>query len=289
MTLTARATASLAVLVMTTGCAGAEPLRPAAEPTTSVEPGSPGSSLGARGAYVMTVADPRVTEVSGVIRSTQHRGVLLMHNDRGTAPRIFAVDRTGTRATFTVDVDPVDWEDIAGTPDGRVWIADTGNNQAPRSTISVHVVEEPAILADTTLPAETYRFRYPTGAPDAEALLVHPRTNRVYIVTKDPDGGTVYAAPATLRVGEVHGLRPVVGAPPNVTAGDFSADGTVLVLRSYGRAYFYRRFDEQPLGVKLPSQPQGEGITFDAEGAHVLLASEGRNSEIIQVPVPYGF
>lgn len=279
------------MLVMT-GCAGSEPLRPAAEPTSPPTPSGDGASElpeDPEATRLMTLADPRVTEASGIARSTWHRGVLLTHNDRGSAPQIFAVDRTGTRATFRVDVAAVDWEDIAATPDGRIWIADTGNNQDPRSTVSVHVVEEPTSLADTTLRATTYRFRYPDAAADAEALLVHPETTRVYLVTKDQGGGTVYVAPSKLRADKVNPLRALVEAPPNVTGGDFAADGSALVLRSYGRAFFYRQFGEGPVGISLPKQPQGEGITFDEQGTHVLLASEGRNSSILQVAVPEEF
>jgi hypothetical protein len=237
----------------------------------------------------MTITDPRVTEASGLARSSWHPGVLLTHNDRGFAPQVFAVDPSGTRATFDVDVAAVDWEDIAGTPDGRLWVADTGNNADPRSTVSVSVVEEPTSLTDATLRATTYRFRYPDGPRDAEALLVHPETLRVYLVTKDQAGGTVYVAPATLRPDTVHTLRALDEAPPNVTAGDFSPDGSLLVLRTYGRAFFYREFGDRPVVVPMPKQLQGEGITFDAQGTHVLLSSEGEDSAILQVAVPEDF
>ena len=41
-----------------------------------------------------------------------------------------------------------------------------------------------------------YRFTYPDGPHDAEALLVDPRDGRIWIATKDVFGGGLYRAPS---------------------------------------------------------------------------------------------
>lgn len=239
------------------------------------------------GGAVITIEDPRIREASGLARSPRHQGVLYTHNDKGTASTVYAVDSSGTRAVLMLnEASALDWEDIASTPDGQLWVGDIGDAEGVRPSISVHVVEEPEILSSGTLASTTYQVRYPDGQHNAEALLVHPSTHRVYIVTKDEQGGMVYRAPARLTPGEVNTLRPVMEAPPNVSAGDFSPDGRSLVLRSQSYAYFYPTLDGQPITERMPEQPQGEAITFDQAGTYVLLGSEGDDSKILRAPVP---
>lgn len=257
------------------------PTSPSASPSPSAEDptSTPDGAL-------LTIDDPRVVEASGLARSSRHEGVLYTHNDRGHGPEIFAVDSTGVRAVLTVDVPAIDWEDMAATPDGRLWIGDIGDGEGSRSWVSVSVLEEPAVLATAQLPSTTYRLRYPDGSHDAEALLVHPATNRLYVVTKDQQGGRVYAAPKRLDPDRVNRLTAVAEAPRNVSAGDFAPGGRTLVLRAYGRAFYYRDLGGSPVEQSLPKQRQGESITFTRRGTHVLLGTEGVNSEVLQVPVP---
>ncbi|KQY55564.1 hypothetical protein [Nocardioides sp. Root140] len=279
----------LLVLGVTTACQDAEPAKHPLEMNDTSSASSTTSQTHPPDASqeATSIDDPRVAQSSGLARSYLHPGVLYTHNDRSTsAPQIFAIDASGTRAVLTLEAPAVDWEDIASTPDGRVWVADTGDNDGARSSIAVYVVTEPSVLTSSTLATTTYRFTYPDGSHNAEALLVHPTTHRLYLVTKDPVGGTVFVAPSELDPEGVNVLEPLAEAPANVTAGDFSPDGSMLVLRTQGRAYFYRGFEGQPVGVTLPKQPQGEAITFEADGAHVLLGSEGPQSQILRLTVP---
>jgi hypothetical protein len=122
-----------------------------------------------------------------------------------------------------------------------------------------------------------YRLRYADGPRDAEALLVDPRSNRLYVATKDPDGGGLYRAPPRLRTDQVNLLRRVARVPPVVTDGAFAPDGRGFVLRDYQSAYVYsapgRRVGELP----LPPQYQGHSV---------LVGSEGPASEVWRVPLP---
>ena len=65
----------------------------------------------------------------------------------------------------------------------------------------------------------TLRFAYADGrSHNAEALLVHPKTGRLYVVTKNSSGGAVYRAPAQLRTGAVNILTKVADAPASYLA-----------------------------------------------------------------------
>ena len=48
-------------------------------------------------------------------------------------------------------------------------------------------------------PRARYRLRYADGPHDAEALLDDPRSDRLYVATKEAAGGGLYRAPAWLR------------------------------------------------------------------------------------------
>lgn len=256
------------------------PTSPAAGPTT--DPGGQGDASNA----FLTIRDPRVAESSGLARSNVHPGVLWTHNDRGGSPSLFAVDRTGTRAVLTLDAPALDWEDVASTPDGRLWVGDIGDNDALRTAVSVVVLDEPELLVSADAPSRSFELRYPDGPHDAEALLVDPRDFRVYVVTKAAEGGRVYRAPATLDPRSPNMLEPVGEAPTNITAGDFSPDGSRIVLRNQGRAFFYDELGGTPEQVTLPEQPQGESVAFTTDGAHVLVGSEGEASVLVRVAVP---
>ena len=100
--------------------------------------------------------DADLDEVSGLAASHQHADTLWMINDGGNDARVFAVSHRGSKlATLQVaGVDNTDWEDIAAFElDGRNYllVADTGDNGGLRKTLQLHVIPEPATLADGTV------------------------------------------------------------------------------------------------------------------------------------------
>ena len=265
-------------------------------------------------------ADPRITESSGL--ATASTGELVYtHNDSGDEGRFFAVGPDGrTRTAYVVPgVEPRDWEDMARGPDeqGRssLWLGDIGDNNAVRDNgLLVHRVLEPAPTDReevTTEPPTSFRLRYPDGPGDAETLLVHPRTGRLYVVTK-PLAGTarVYAAPERLAPDGPNVLEQVAEAPTEatgtpggpgigglanylVTAGDISPDGSRLALRTYTDVYEWAvpgddvaaAFDGEPTITPLPARQQGEGLAYAPDGDAVLVSTEGAGTEVDRVPL----
>ena len=276
-------TVLLAVLLGVAGLAVS-----ACGPATATAPGPTGDP--GRQRVLFAFADPRITESSGLAVSLRHDGVVYTHNDSGDAARFFAVDRHGrTVATYTLrGVKARDVEAIAVGPDERgrpsVFLADIGDNGAARSGVVVYRVAEPAVLADATLEATRFPLRYADGPRNAEALLVHSRTGRLLVVSKEAVGG-VYEAPATLRPGATVTLRRIADAPAMVTDGAYSPDGSRLVLRGYRSATVYRA-PGSPIGeAGVPVQPQGESVAFTSDGRALLFGSEGRGSEVWQAPL----
>ncbi|MCP9987617.1 WD40 repeat domain-containing protein [Streptomyces sudanensis] len=239
----------------------------------------------------LTLTDPRITESSGLAASRAHPGVYWTHNDQDE-PRVFAVDgRTGqTVATVTLRGvgKPRDMEAISVGPDGHVYVGDIGDNlNGSWKHVWVYRFREPERLRDTTVDATQYTVRYEDGPRDAEALMVHPRTGRVYIASKNEEGGGLYEGPAKLSARGVNVFRRV-GEVPWVTDGAFSPDGTRLVLRGYFSARGYA-WEGGRLGaddrVRAPVLGQSESVTYTADGSALLFGTEGERSQVVRVPV----
>ena len=232
---------------------------------------------------VFRFADPAIVESSGL---TAAGGLVTTVNDSGDSARVFTVDAASGRTVgvTTYDADATDVEALAPAGDGEVWVGDIGDNAAARDSVSVTRV--PAGRGDRSVAGESYRLVYPGGPADAEALLAHPRTGRLFVVTKGVFGGEVYAAPSALRAGEPNTLRLLGDAPGIVTDGAFFPDGRHLILRNYGRA-FVLSFPSLDLvgGFDLPAQKQGEGIAVAADGS-VYASSEGVRSPVLRIAVP---
>ena len=231
---------------------------------------------------LLRFADPAIVESSGLVARA---GLLQTVNDSGDEARVFTVDRTGRTVGVTRwDADPVDVEALAPGPHGRVWVGDVGDNSAERDSITV--ISVPVGRGEPTGRAESFRLTYPGGATDAETLLAHPRTGRLYVVTKGVLGGQVLAAPRHLDAGADNRLRPVGRALALATDGAFFPDGRHVVVRDYTRAVVYTFPGLRPVGeVPLPRQQQGEGIAV-ADDGRLVVSSEGLHAPVYAVDLP---
>ncbi|QGV79975.1 WD40 repeat domain-containing protein [Streptomyces ficellus] len=241
-----------------------------------------------------TVEDPRITESSGLAASRAHPGIYWTHNDQDQ-PRVFAVDsRTGkTVATVTLRGvgTPRDMEAISVGADGAVYVGDIGDNlDGSWPHVWIYRFPEPERLRDQTVDATQYTVTYADGPRNAEALMVHPTTGRVYIASKNEDGGGLYEGPAQLSTRGPNVFRRV-GEVPWVTDGAFSPDGEELVLRGYFSARAYAWKDGR-LGAEkrltAPIMRQSESVTYTPDGSALMYGSEGAGSEVARVAVEGG-
>jgi hypothetical protein len=226
--------------------------------------------------------DPAITESSGLVVVD---GRVVTVNDSGGTGRVFTVDpgTGGTVGTTTWASDPVDVEALAPAGADLVWVADIGDNRGERDEVSV--LRVPVGTGEGSVTPTPVRMRYPDGGRDAEALLAHPLTGRLFVVTKGIFGGEVLAAPGTLRPGRSHRLEPVAGAPGLVTDGAFLPGGGAVVLRTYSRAVVLAYPSWEPVASwELPRQEQGEGLAV--AGTDLLLSSEGVRSGVLREPLP---
>lgn len=274
-----------------TGTGGALPsARQGRQSDPPVAPGDVDPDTKAR--VLLRVADPRITESSGLAASRRHRGVLYTHNDSGGRPQIYAVGPDGkVKATITLAGAAMrDWEGIAAGRDeaGRpaLYVADIGDNLGGAwPYVTVYRIPEPAALRSQTLRARAYRLKYADGPRDAEAVLINPKSNRLYVVSKLLSG-RLYAAPKRLRAGRANVLREVGPAPTVATDAAYAPDGRTFAIRTYFSVNIYTAPGKVIETVRLPEQEQGESITYAADGRSLLVGSEFARQPVWQVPLP---
>lgn len=258
--------------------------------TSSVVVSQSGSASAATAVVDRVMSDTRIVESSALVRSGYSTSVLWTSNDSGGGPVLYAIAANGaTVGTYTVTgASAKDWEAMAAARSGTtryIYIGDIGDNSSSRPTIAVHRVVEPSVIAKTgTLAHTTWTLKYPDGAHNAETMLVNPTTLRIYIVTKDPNGGAIYAAPATLSTTATNVLTKVVSSVPvTLSDGAYLDDGR-FVLRGYKRAYLYKTMGGTPTIFSMPES--GESISPGFVAGTVFTGEEGVRSKIWRVPLP---
>jgi hypothetical protein len=236
-------------------------------------------------------------------------------NDSGNAPSVFAIDEQGqVRGTFRVDgADNVDWEAMQLGPgrDGgsALYIGDIGDNDGGRRELEIYRVTEPEPAPSGARPAngrtaqsERFRLTYPGGARDAEALLVHPTTGEILIVTKELVGrAMVFRVPLPLdsrrtaraeQVADVDLGRFGVKADVVVDA-TVSNDSRRVTIRTYGSALEYNVpagaplasiWEQTPRVAQLEDGPQGESITYRSDGGALISIGEGVPAQLFETP-----
>ncbi|MGW1953856.1 WD40 repeat domain-containing protein [Streptomyces sp. NPDC001920] len=240
-----------------------------------------------------TIKDPRITESSGLAASRQHPGIYWTHNDQDEGAYLYAVDSgTGeTVATITMTGvgTPRDVEAVSVGPDNQLYVGDIGDNDGVEwPYVWVYRLPEPKTLKDRTIRATQYVVKYSDGPRDAESLVVHPKTGRVYIIDKQEDGGHLYAAPAELSPSGTNVFEPV--APIDLWATDaaFSPDGRTLAVRGYFGGIAYDWNGGKPKRLERISVPlgQGESVSYSRDGSKLMLGSEGAGSAVVANDAP---
>ena len=206
-----------------------------------------------------------------------------------------------------------DWEDLATFVNEKgecfLYIGDIGNNERLKSEFTVYRVKEPKVFGtdkkssrknpSETGAAEAIRFDYPDMRHDAEAMLVHPQTGDIYVLSKSLGSASgVYKLPKNYDLNKTNRLEKVadftVPAFPNglLTGGGISSDGKRIVVCDYFNAYEItlpekaKSFDEiwsqKPSIVELGERAQGEAVCYSADGKSIFATSEKKNSPIIE-------
>lgn len=301
-----RPVAAIVAALVPLGCGGSDSpqqagARAEGEPSAARKP-APSRPLCARLRARVTgrVRASAATELSGLVLSRSQPRVLWSHNDSGDRPRLLALSPSG-RLLADLDLpgaEHVDWEDIAtGPAPGRghaLYVGDIGDNAEERPTVVVYRVAEPRLggrAPSVTTAPQRLTLRYPDRPHDAEALLADPSTGALVIVTKDFGGAArLYVAdhPSPTAVTTMRRAGTAsLGAGQAVTAGDVSANGRTIVVRTYDSAFAWSRHGRRPLAsvmrrrpcaarARLIAEGQGETLALTRDGRAFFTVPEGR-------------
>ena len=243
-----------------------------------------------------------ITEASGLAASRNNPGVVWTHNDSGGAASLYALGRRAQlKATLPLSgALNIDWEDIArgpGPAGGADWLyaADIGDNDAVRSSIRVYRTAEPNLsgFADgaqlAPSPTTSVELIYPDGARDAEALIVDPKSNDLYLITKRESRSRVYRVRAPSFVGESVTLSFVRELSyGDVVGADACPNGrTVLVKRyfaldAYSGSSVAAALAAEPSPRLLEAEPQGEAIAANPKCTGYYTLSEGVDQQLLR-------
>lgn len=252
--------------------------------------------------FLFTLANGGVAESSGVASSRRSKNVYWTHNDSDGNADLFAFDETGKDlGTYALQgVTARDWEDIAlalidDVP--YIYVGDIGDNLEDQKSVRIYRFIEPK-MSDPKVVAtfDTITVAYPDGPQNSEALMVAPNGD-IYLVTKDDLGVSgVYqlASPSksgTYKLSKVSSLK-IDGANTYsrmVTAGDISADGKQVVIRTYFSILLYepKQLSDigqtKPTSLPMPFERQGEAICFDEANDRLITTSEGAPCRVSEV------
>ena len=252
------------------------------------------------------LANPQITEASGLASSRLYPAVLWVINDGGNDPMLYAVGTDGADlGTFRVDgASNYDWEALASfqlQDTAYILIADVGDNWEQRETSSLYVVEEPSItktgLNDDTPVSLAWhiRFTYEDGPRDCEAVAVDAAHQRVLLLSKRSLPPVLYELPLQpvqddgIAVAQLVTMIPHFNWP---TAMDLSPDGLSALVLTYNSVYlFFRKPDEdwlnafkkQPQRLHFTQLSQQEAACFGFYGKSVYVTSEKRPAPLIRI------
>ena len=254
---------------------------------------------------------PDLKEASGIAASKCQPDVFWTHNDSGDDALFYAIDSKGKHlGVWKVgNAANRDWEDIEAIKSGDkcyVLIGETGDNDRKHERIAIYRVEEPAVTPEagssnaknplSAANATVAYINYPNEKHDAEALLAHPTSGEIYLLTKSRNEPSHIYKFTPKFEGETQTLTVVgeitVPAIPNgsITGGDISSDGKRVVLCDYfsgyelslpdGSASFDEIWKQRPLRIDLGERAIGEAVAYSADGSFVIAISEKKHTPV---------
>jgi hypothetical protein len=247
----------------------------------------PNAAVAADSEEISQISDPRVEESSGLTISTKHQDLAYTIND-GDDAIVYAIkistgDVVGTTRVRGGEFD--DTESIAIDGDGRMWLADLGDNDEERDDAALYRFPEPG-PGQHSVDAKRYPVSYEGGPADVETLLVNPKTGEKFLATRDEKStGKLFSLPKKLTVnGNNRATDLNKSVPVDTSDGTFTRSGSQALIRT---GFAVHVFDPETWSeveqLAVPEVENGESISMEPDGASFIIGSEGENSPLIRV------
>jgi hypothetical protein len=248
----------------------------------------PTLAVAAESERVSRIRDPRITESSGLVISTEYRNLAYTINDAGSEPIVYAIKISTGRVVGTTRVGGGvigDTEAIAIDGDGTMWVADLGDNDEVRRDTALYALPEPG-RGNHSVTAKRYPVSYKGGPVDVEAFLVHPKTGMKFLASREKaKRGTLYSLPKKLSVnGDNRATDLDKAFPVDVTDATFTVDGSQTLIRTPGAVHVFdpKTWSEVEV-LSVPEVKLGQSIAMEPDGTSFIIGSEGKNSPLIRV------
>jgi hypothetical protein len=272
-----------------------------ADPSPS--PGTGGSSSANKvgpatpGTVVCSLKSSAPSQVSGIAATAN--GILAVESTPTNPLVLWTIDAATCNATSKnyPGVSPREPQDMAVASDSTIWVADTGDSNLTRTSVAFERVAPGARTASIS------RVTYPDGAKTAKGFVLDgDNLPIIFAVVDGQPGAAMYKPTKALVPNAISGLPPLAkvgdfttvasdssaaGARSIVTGAAKSPDGKKVVVRTAAYAY---EFDvgadgsvanaitkTKPRVTQLPGEPDGESITYSADGNKFLTLSAKPN------------
>jgi hypothetical protein len=263
-------------------------------------------------------------EASGMALSPIDPGRIWFINDSGNRPELIALDsdRFEFKKVEVKGAENRDWEDLASfSYRGDSWlaIADVGDNNAKRETVSLYFLPEPKSPLRAAVTYTRINVSYPDGPRDVESMAVDSQTQTLYLLSKrDPQPRLYSLALPALEKGAEYDLSPrFLGTldlipPPSKeelrafpryghhrhypTAMTMIPDGSAIAVMTYRGVYLAALGPERDwlsalnsslCPVQTPALKQAESIGADMQ-RRIYITSEGKNAPLLRLPAQCG-
>lgn len=247
----------------------------------------PTAAVGQDSEKISEMSDPRIEESSGLVISPKHQDLAYTIND-GDNPIVYAIeistgDVVGTTRLRGGKVE--DTESITIDGDGRMWLADLGDNDRERNDAALYRFPEPG-PGQHSVNAKRYPVSYEGGPADIETFMVHPKTGEKFLATRDEKApGTLYSLPKKLtRNGDNRATHLDKPVPVDTSDGTFTPSGSQALIRTGDAVHV---FDPETWSeverLSVPEVENGESIAMEPGGGSFIIGSEGDNSPLIRV------
>lgn len=252
------------------------------------------------------IDNPAREEVSGIIKSLNHKNTYWVHGDSGTKDRIYAIDSDGEikssqknyKGTEIKGAKNTDWEDIAQLPNGDLIIADFGNNCHCRKDMKIFIIEEPNPKDDKVEVSKEYRIEYPKRGGlkgllfeenhNAEALFTIG--DEIFVITKNElRGESILFQLENPSEDDVNILVEIdrFEFKGQVTAADSSPDDSMIAVLTYQSIWIFKPekntelFNGEIYMQRFRGVEQVESVTFS--GKYLIIAEE--NGDLYRLKV----
>ncbi|GEM_PF-629111 len=292
----------VATVVVGPAAAFAEDPTPTPSVSSSAGAADPYISAATPGEAVCTLSSTALDQITGMVATD--KGIYVVEGGDGADPAtvvIHTVDATNCQSTSkNYGFNPIDPEDLALGANNTLWVGDFGDNTLGSGPARDTVALEKVTIGGTKA-AVPYRLTYAKGGKfDAEAMLLD-KDDLPIIFTQEGGKAGIYKAnkalvpdtrsnlPVLEKVGDFTPQKTgtanqmgVVGQSL-VTGAAKSPDGKSVVIRTRSDAYEFTVGEDgdvvkaiiegKPVITRLPNEPQGEAISYSADGSKFLTIS----------------